>query len=334
MNTPLYKAPCAYYPRCGGCQLQHLDEAKYRAQKSAQLTALFPDIPIAFTWGAPATRRRAELKADAQGNLGFYAPQSHDLVPIGHCLAVVPEINALLVPLQALAKSLRPEKIFVTVADSGIELIFTMQKTPPLALLKIFAEQHDIARIVINETPLLMRKAVRMDFSGTSVELLPGAFLQPTREGQRFITETLDRMIPKAKKIAEFFCGSGTYSFMLAKKAPVLAYEFSVTTIAAFKGHPRITATARDLERFPVQPVEIAGADVAVLNPPRNGAAPQCKALVRSEVKRIVMVSCNPQTLARDLKILGDAGFAIREMIGLDQFHWTHHLETIVLLER
>ena len=327
-------APCIYYPKCGGCQLQHLDEAGYRAHKTEVLTKLFPNQPISYIWGKPASRRRAEFKVDKNGKLGFFAPQSHDVVPIDHCLAVVPEMDALIIPLQAFAKSLKPETIFVTKADNGLELILKMKKEPPLAVLKEFAEKHNIACIIVNDEVALMRTKIKMQFAGTWVDMPAGAFLQPTAEGQQTLADTIDRMIPKAKKIAEFFCGIGTYSLMLAKKAPVLAYEMSEKSVAALKGHARITAAARDLERFPVQHQEIAGADVAVLNPPRNGAGPQCKALTKSEVKKIVMVSCHPQTLSRDVKILSDAGFTIQEMVAVDQFHWTHHLETIVCLTR
>ena len=327
-------APCIYYPKCGGCQLQHLDDAAYRAHKTEALAELFPGQPISFIWGKPASRRRAEFKIDKNGKLGFFAPQSHEVVPIDHCLAIVPEMDALIIPLQSLAKQLKPEKIFVTLTDSGVELLITTKKEPPLATLKEFAEKYNIACVVVNDSPVLMRTRMRIQFSGSWVEMPAGAFLQPTAEGQQVITETIDRMIPKAKKIAEFFCGMGTYSFMLAKKANVLAYEMSDKSVAALKGQGRITAAVRDIERFPVQHQEIVGVDVAVLNPPRNGAAAQCKALARSEVKRIVMVSCHPQTLNRDMKILLDAGFKIKEMVAVDQFHWTHHLETIVLLQR
>lgn len=334
ISNHLASAACKHYPECGGCQLQHLRQADYRAHKSAQLTALFPDQPIEFIWGRAASRRRTEFKIDKAGNFGFFAASSHDVVPIEHCPAVVPEIAALIKPLQELVRTIKPEAIMVTAADSGIELVIKIRKEPSFALLKNFADSYDIGRVVVNDSPVLIRKKIQMQFSDVWVDIPPAAFLQPSAEGQAVITQTIDSMIPKAKKIAEFFCGVGTYSFMLAKKAPVLAYEMSEKAVAALKGRPRITAFARDIERFPVQAQEILGADVAVLNPPRAGAAPQCKALLKSEVKKIVMVSCDPQTLARDIKILVEGGFSLKRMAGLDQFHWTHHIETICLLER
>lgn len=334
ISNRLASAACKHYPECGGCQLQHLAASDYRAHKTAQLTALFPDYPIEFIWGKAASRRRAEFKIDKAGNFGFFGTQSHDVVAIEHCPAVVVEIDALIKPLQELVRTIKPETIMVTAADSAIELVFKIKKEPSFALLKNFADTHDIGRMVVNDSPILIRKKIQMQFSDVWVDIPPAAFLQPSAEGQAAITQTLDSMIPKAKKIVEFFCGVGTYSFMLAKKAPVLAYEMSEKAVAALKGHQRIAAFARDIERFPVQKQEILGADVAVLNPPRSGAASQCKALVKSEVKKIVMVSCDPQTLARDIKILNDGGFAVKRMVGLDQFHWTNHIETICLLER
>lgn len=323
---------CKYYGKCGGCQLQHLGPQEYRAHKGAALSAIPYDGAIDWVWTGPATRRRAEFKVDKDGRMGFYAAGSHDVVAVDSCPALVPKLEALIPQLAAFcSKHPGIEKIFLTAADSGIDINLT-GKAPAKA-----AESLTGARITLNGELVLQHTPIRMDFSGHWVDLAPGGFLQPTRQGQAAITETIRKYIPKAKRIAEFFCGSGSYSFMLSEIAPVIGFEASEVAVAALNkaaGASPIRAHVRDLEKFPVQKQEIEGVDVAVLNPPRNGAAPQCKALARSDVRRIVIVSCHPHTLARDMDILTKAGFKAKALTAIDQFHWTQHLEAVVLLER
>lgn len=323
---------CKYYGTCGGCQLQHLEAAEYRQHKAEILSKIPYSGPVDWVWTGPATRRRAEFKVDKDGRMGFYAAASHEVVPIDSCPALVPELEALIPQLSAFcAKHRGIEKIFVTAADSGVDINLT-GKAPARV-----AESLPAARITLNGELVLQHAPVRMDFSGTWVDLAPGGFLQPTRQGQAAITETIRKYIPKAKKIAEFFCGSGGYSFMLSGIAPVIGFEASESAVAALNkaaGAKPIRAHVRDLEKFPVQKQEIEGVDVAVLNPPRGGAAPQCKALIKSDVKRVVMVSCHPHTLTRDMEILIKAGFEAKALTAIDQFHWTQHLEAVVLLER
>lgn len=331
--------PCIHFGDCGGCQLQHLDEAAYRAGKMQLLEEMKARLGVEceteWVWVGPGTRRRAEFKAH-DGKLGFYAEGSHRVVPISQCPALEPAIWNIVPALQVLcARHNGIEKIFVTAADSGLDVAVTGKGNLAPDLIKLTNEQK-LARVTMNGELVASLMPVRMNFSDHWVELAPGGFLQPTRAGQKAITDIVDKFIPKAKRIAEFFAGSGTYSFMLAKKAPVEAYEFSDAAVAALNkaAGGKVKAHARDIEKFPVQPQELDGVDTAVLNPPRNGAGPQSKALAKSKVKRIVMVSCHPETLERDLGFLIKAGFKVKAMVGIDQFHWTKHLETVVKLER
>ena len=95
-----------------------------------------------------------------------------------------------------------------------------------------------------------------------------------------------------------------------------------------------VEARVRDLFREPLSPRELAPFDAVVLDPPRAGAKAQCEALAKSKVPRIVYVSCDPATLARDARTLVDAGYRLGEVVPIDQFLFSAHVELVAAFTR
>ncbi|HEX4260185.1 MAG TPA: class I SAM-dependent RNA methyltransferase, partial [Acetobacteraceae bacterium] len=115
----------------------------------------------------------------------------------------------------------------------------------------------------------------------------------------------------------------------------VLAFDGDAAAIAALRrAGGRVTATQRDLARRPLLPAELAGAAAMVLDPPFAGAAAQMPAIAASGVACVVYVSCNPATLARDARVLREAGFAAAAATPIDQFLWSARLESVVVFVR
>jgi 23S rRNA (uracil1939-C5)-methyltransferase len=102
----------------------------------------------------------------------------------------------------------------------------------------------------------------------------------------------------------------------------------------ATSGLKRITHERRDLFRRPLTAKELGAFDGVVFDPPRAGAEDQCAQLARSDVPLVAAVSCNPATLARDLRILVDGGYALAGVTPVDQFLWSPHVEAVALLEK
>ncbi len=96
----------------------------------------------------------------------------------------------------------------------------------------------------------------------------------------------------------------------------------------------RITVEQRDLARQPLEPAELARFDAVVFDPPRAGAREQAARIAQSPLTCAIAVSCNPNSFARDARILADAGFALREVAPIDQFPWSGHLELVALFRR
>jgi 23S rRNA (uracil1939-C5)-methyltransferase len=171
--------------------------------------------------------------------------------------------------------------------------------------------------------------------------LPPNSFLQSTAESERFLQAYVLQHIGKAKAVTDLFCGIGTFALPLAAQAKVQAFDSDAAMIAALvaasratKGLKPLLAERRDLFRRPLMASELNAFDAVVLDPPRAGAAAQAEQLATSKVGRIVYVSCNPASFARDARTLIGAGFTMGPVTPLDQFLWSAQLELAATFEK
>jgi 23S rRNA (uracil1939-C5)-methyltransferase len=155
------------------------------------------------------------------------------------------------------------------------------------------------------------------------------------------MSELVLAYVGRAKRIADLFAGAGTFSLRLARVGRVHAVESDEKALAALdfaarntQGLKPVTIERRDLFRRPLMAPELKFYDAVVFDPPRAGAEFQCRELARSVVKKIVAISCNPLTLARDLAILVEGGYRITGVTPIDQFLWTSHVEIVATLEK
>ncbi len=145
----------------------------------------------------------------------------------------------------------------------------------------------------------------------------------------------------KAKKVADLFSGSGAFTFRIARKSAVHAVEGDMSAAMALdrgrrgaSGLKAVTVEQRDLFRRPLTVADLRTYDAVVFDPPRAGADEQAAYLAKSSVRWIAAVSCNPATLARDLRLLIDGGYTLKSVTPFDQFLWSAHVEAVALLER
>jgi len=351
--------PCPHFGDCGGCALQHWASEPYLDWKTDQVrqalarVRLETQVSLAFA-APPGSRRRLALHARREGKnviLGFKARRAWRVVPITVCeiaepalVAALPRLRALAAPFLTSPKS--APTLHVTLTATGLDIDVTGVERPgPSAdarvRLAMMAGEADIARLTLAGETLYQARQVMMRIGPANVALPPGAFLQATAGAEEAMARIVVAAAQGARRVADLYCGVGTFAFRLAASAPVLAADSSAPAIAALKGAlatapglKPITAQARDLDRRPVLAEELKGMDLAVFDPPRAGAAIQTAELGRSGLARVIAVSCNPATFARDAKILTDAGFRLDWVQVVDQFLWSPHIELVALFSR
>jgi 23S rRNA (uracil1939-C5)-methyltransferase len=349
--------PCRHFPVCGGCQLQHVSDAAYSAFIVARIVGALagqgidaPDI-AAVHLSPPHARRRIAMRAERRGRrvtLGFNEGASHSIVDIAQCEIMAPALFALIAPLRALMADLMPDRraaeIQMTIADQGVDLLLSKIKADGLAAaerLTAFAQKHRLARVMIDEGdgPEVRWEpdAVTITLGGVPVPLPPGAFLQATTDGEAALVAEVRRGVGDAKTIADLFSGLGTFALPLAKQAKVYAAEGARDALLALKSASAraglgLFADHRDLFRRPLAPAELERFDAIVLDPPRAGAKDQAANLAAVRVPRIVYVSCNPATFARDIKPLVENGYMLERITPIGQFRWSTHVELVATL--
>ncbi len=226
---------------------------------------------------------------------------------------------------------------------SGLDIVLEGVRPSPAALGAFAgkAAALGVARLTVDGESIGPVAAPQIELSGAEVRLPPGVFLQASGEAEAALVELVGDGVSGAKRVADLFAGLGTFTFALARKAAVDAYEADEAALAALAEAARKTpklkpvrAIRRDLFRSPLSVKELKAYDAVVFDPPRAGAAGQAETLAKSEVPRLVAVSCNPGTLARDLRILVDGGYRIARVTPVDQFLFSPHVEVVVELTR
>jgi 23S rRNA (uracil1939-C5)-methyltransferase len=360
--------PCPHFGQCGGCALQHLADADYATWKREKLVAAlaragFPGAPLTAPIAAlartpPGTRRRADLalrRGAAGVALGFHAAGSRQVVDLAVCEVLDPRLVALLAPLREMAHRLpalrREGSAVLNLLDTGPDLLLRTDgplEAPGRALLAGFAAAHGLPRIAWAQGNGPAETAAQLGpvgirFGAAVVAPPPGAFLQASPAGEAAIVAAvlagLPERLPARALLADLFAGNGTLTFPLAARARVTAFEGVPESVAALaaaagKAGARVTAVRRDLDRQPLLAKELQGFAAVVLDPPYAGAAAQIPLLARAGVPRIIYVSCNPVALARDLQPLAQAGYRLLAATPVDQFLWSPHLESVVVLGR
>ncbi|NBB50941.1 RNA methyltransferase [Rhizobium sp. CRIBSB] len=363
VTSPDRIAPVSpHYGDCGGCALQHWGAEPYLGWKREQVRLALAregiETEIDATVAVPAaTRRRLALHArrlsDGRVILGFKARKSWRLVEVTACpvahpalVAAIPALKAVAAPFLEHPKS--APTLHVTLTLTGLDVDVTgverrsggLSRDAQMRAIQAAAEA-DLARLSLAGDVLVMARQPRVTFGTATVPLPPGGFLQAVPEAEAAMVSRAVEAVRGARSIADLFCGAGTFTFPLARVAPVLAADASAPGIAALKagmgttsGLKPIRAEARDLFRRPLSPFDMKGVDAVVFDPPRAGAAEQTAQIAQTRASVVVGVSCNPQTFARDARILIDAGFRLDRVTPVDQFLWSSHVELVGVFTR
>lgn len=354
--------PCPYFGTCGGCQLQHLSAETYKDWKRERVARVlaqrgFDNVevlePVLI---GLETRRRVTftaLKTGKKVHFGFNERASHDIQNITSCPLLVTDLNAAIAPLKGLLNLILKDgvraRVFATGCDNGVDVLIEGGASPDLPAREAIADfvnAKNAVRVAWQEDkfppePIAMAQTPVVNLSGVLVELPMGGFLQASQNGEQAILAHILKGVEGAKRIADLYCGLGSFSVGLSRQAVVRAVDVIEPPVRALEraagraglgGH--IVAEVRDLDRQPLDAKALSKFDAVLFDPPRIGALEQVQNIAASNVPKVVAVSCNPATFARDARILVDGGYRLIDVLPVDQFTFSAHVELVARFER
>ncbi|MGA7787775.1 MAG: RNA methyltransferase [Xanthobacteraceae bacterium] len=348
---------CPHFGICGGCAVQHWQTARYRAWKRNLVVGALQqagiEAPVADLIDAHGDgRRRAVFHARRSTHdilkVGFSAARAHHIIAIDRCPVLSKGLDYALKAAWAIAEELvpvrKPLDVQVTATDGGLDV--DVRGSGPLtaatmtALAGIAAEQN-LARLTRHGELIAQARAPTLRLGGATVVLPPAVFLQATAEGESVLSRLVLDSCAGTTGIADLFAGIGPFALRLAERARVVAVDDDEAAIvalnrvaAAASGLKPVTAERRDLFKNPLVATELNRFEAVVLDPPRQGAQAQSREIAVSRVPVVVAVSCNPATLARDIRILSDGGYRLTGVTPVDQFRYSAHVEIVARLAR
>ena len=349
---------CPYYGTCGGCAVQTLPQPDYLAWKrDLVVTALAKaglDVPVAPAIDAHGVGRRratfhSRLEAPrAPPHVGFMRARTHGIVDIALCPILAPGMAGALPAARRVAAILsqaaRPLDLVVTATDTGLDLDLRglgPASEPQRRALVAAAAALDLARLSNHGEVLVEARPPVLRMGRAALSMPPGAFLQATEAGETTLARLVIDGVGGAKRIADLFCGVGTFALRLGEAAAVTAVDSERAAIAALvraaagaAGLRQPVTEVRDLFKRPLAAADLAGFDAVVFDPPRAGAAAQAGEIAKSGVPRVVAVSCDPGTFARDAATLVQGGYAVDSIVPVDQFRYAAHVELVAVFTR
>ncbi|MCC8380039.1 23S rRNA (uracil(1939)-C(5))-methyltransferase RlmD [Xenorhabdus sp. PB30.3] len=361
---------CPHFKMCGGCQQQHVApelQAKTKASVLEHLIQRETGISISAQpiIHSPeyGYRRRARLGLQYQARqgqlvMGFRQSQTNDLVDIGHCPVMHPELEKLLQPLSLCLNSLKVAKrlghVELVLADNGPLVV--LRHLAPIKhedkeILRAFAKQNQVMIYLAgDETPLepLSPEEEQSEpwyqVDGLKLVFSPQDFIQVNDAvNQKMVAQALSWLdLQPEDRVLDLFCGMGNFTLPIAAKVQaVVGVEGVAALVASGQYNARLNGLSNvnffheNLESdIHQQPWAAQGFNKVLLDPARAGAAGVMSHIVKLAPEKVVYVSCNPTTLARDSKVLLEAGYHLVSVRMLDMFPHTGHLESMALFSR
>jgi 23S rRNA (uracil1939-C5)-methyltransferase len=346
---------CRWFPTCGGCQWQHVAPAAQRDAKAAivaeQLArlggvrgaAVLPTLASPADWGY---RTRVVLVVEGR-RAGYHRARSHTLLEIEDCPVAEPAVAAHLSAARAWVAALRVglRRVAVQAVAGGVVLAGAATARPGPADLE--ASEAFLVRSPSVRGVVLAGGGVRVTAGDptVAVALEPGLDLEVPADVFTQVNPGANRLLVAAlvalggfaagERALDLYCGAGNFTLPLARRGVVVhGVERDPVAVAA----ARANAARHGLDAATFEAAVVAealararpgAADAVVLDPPRRGAREALPALVRLRPRRILYVSCDPATLARDARALAHAGYHIGRVQPVDLFPQTYHVESV-----
>ena len=364
--------PCPYFGACGGCHYQHASydaQLRFKSEilretlrRTAKLDLrldiqVHASLPLAYR-----NRTRFHVRSRPEFAIGYFKHGSHELLPVRECPISSPLINRMLAKLWRLDAGSLPEgigeiELFANAADDKLQVeLYRHGNSHSHQELTKFARDLAIAAPEIHGIVSLARSkvlsrsldqpksellygedAMTYEVSGENYRVSAGAFFQVNRN---LLPRMRDLVVNgrKGRVALDLYSGVGLFAVPLAQRFErVIAVESSPLSSADLRVNapPNVKVSTQSTEAYLTAVAGTLRPDVIVADPPRAGLGPKvCAQISKLAAPEIIYVSCDPATLARDVKQLTSEGWQISEMHLIDLFPQTFHIETCTVLRR
>ena len=334
---------CPYFGICGGCELMHStykDTIKYKKEKLESILYKYAhikeDIEIVECNKHLNYRNKITLKV-IDNKYGYYENNTHDLIEIDKCYLAEESINKFLEDIKYL--DIKNGEVTIRSNYNKELLIWIKSKdkiNPDIDYLK---SKHKIVGIILNDKPLVGDSSFIEIINHMLFQVSYDSFFQVNRDICSKLFNLIEEEIDEGDTILDLYCGVGTLGINATKKAKK-AYGIEIVKNAVLNAITNSKINKRDNIYYMLGDVSNTlpkikdEINTIIVDPPRSGLDPITKQTILDlKANKIIYVSCDPMTLARDLKELQEI-YNIKSVKGLDMFPMTQHCESITVLER
>lgn len=334
---------CPFYNECGGCNLLHLsyeDTLKYKKEKIESILSKYANYKNNIdVYGSPKQvnyRNKITLKVK-DGSIGYYKNKTHDIIKINHCYLAQDSINRFISDINLL--NVKNGEIIIR-SNYNNELLIHI-KSPSTVNPDIIAikKKHKLVGIILNDKTIYGESSFIEIINKQFFTVSYDSFFQINREVCSIIFDMILKEINDNDTILDLYCGVGTLGINACKKAKK-AYGIEIVKNAILNAITNSKINKRDNIYYMLGKVEDNISkindkiDTIIVDPPRAGLDPKTKQTILDfKANKIIYVSCDPMTLARDLKELSSI-YNIKQVTSLDMFPYTEHIETFCVLEK
>ena len=337
------ESPCPYFKSCGGCELLNLsyeNTCKYKKEKLENILSKYANIKtkveIVKCKNHLNYRNKITLKIE-NGKYGYYAPKTHKLVCINNCLLAEPAINNFIQDIDKL--NIKNGEVTIRSNYNSELLIWIKSPGKVKPNINYLKSKHKIVGILLNNQPLEGDTSFIEIINHQLFTVSYDSFFQVNRDICSKLFNLINKHINDNETILDLYCGVGTLGINASKNAKK-AFGIEIVKNAVLNAITNSKINKRDNIYYMLGDVSTClpkikdKVDTIIVDPPRAGLDKTTKeTIIEFNPNKIIYVSCDPMTLARDLKELSSY-YNIIEVKGLDMFPHTQHIESFVVLER
>jgi len=334
---------CPYFNNCGGCNLMHTtyeETINYKLDKIKSILELssinFRDIKVIENPRPLNYRNKIELKIE-NGLVGYYEHNTHSLIEIRECLIASIAINKFIKDINYL--NLNNALVTIRSNYNNELLIIIDSKDDMLIDTKYLSSKHKIVGIIFNEIPVYKESAFIDIINNKLFRVSYDAFFQVNPHVTSKMFELLLDNVPESNVVLDLYAGVGTLGIVASEKAKKV-YSVEIVKNAIKDGLVNAKMNKIDNIYFMLGDVSKVidkikdTIDTVIVDPPRKGLDKKTIEFLKQEkLSTIIYISCDPMTLARDLKDLEEI-YQIKEFNIMDMFSYTYHVESMVILNR